>query len=65
MAGTFRTIIIAMACAAVRRIPASSPTAAKRDTAGSAAVAMDTPNSPMGRYINLNANDNHETAPVP
>ena len=35
-----------------------------RDTVGSTAVAIDTPNNPIGRYINRNAYCSHETAPV-
>ena len=30
-----------------------------------AAVAIETPNRPIGRYINRNAKSSHDTAPVP
>ena len=36
-----------------------------REIAGVAAVAIETPNSPIGRYINRNAKSSHDTAPVP
>ena len=48
--------------AAVLRIPAKSSTAACTDTAGSDAVAIETPNRPMGKYIGRNAWVNHDTA---
>ena len=55
VAGTFNIIISVIPSAIVRRMPARSFCAACRDTAGIAAVAIDTPNSPIGRYIRRNA----------
>ena len=36
-----------------------------REIAGVAAVAIETPNKPIGRYISRNAKSSHDTAPVP
>ena len=46
-------------------MPPVSPSAASRETAGSTAVAMETPKRPIGRYIRRNAYVSHDTAPVP
>ena len=55
VAGTFSISIIAMPRDTVRRIPSTSPSAACRETAGSTAVPIDTPNRPIGKYISRNA----------
>ena len=55
VAGTFSISIIRRPVEIVRRIAARSSAAACREMSGSAAVAIDTPKSPIGRYIRRNA----------
>jgi hypothetical protein len=54
-AGIVSISIMRSALEIVCRTPANSDCAAYRDTAGSVAVAIETPNRPMGRYMSLNA----------
>ncbi len=42
-----------------------SRSATMREIAGVAAVAIETPNKPIGRYIRRNAKSRYDTAPVP
>jgi hypothetical protein len=55
VAGTFSISIIRSADDIVRCIPMLSPSLARRAISGSAAVAIETPKSPIGRYISRNA----------
>ena len=61
----FRNSIRPSAFASVERIRAKSCSATIREMAGVAAVAIETPNKPIGRYISRNAKSSHDTAPVP
>ena len=54
-AGTISISIMRSASAIVRRIPSASFSAACRETAGNVAVAIDTPNRPIGTYISRKA----------
>ena len=56
VAGTFSISIIRSACETSLRTPCMSSAAAWRVMPGIAAVAIDTPNRPIGRYIKRNAN---------
>jgi hypothetical protein len=55
VAGTLSIIIRRRASETVRRIAGRSDAPAWREISGSAAVPIDTPNSPIGRYIMRNA----------
>ena len=55
VAGTLSISISDSPSATVVRIAADSLAATCRDTAGMIAVAIDTPNRPIGRYIRRNA----------
>ena len=55
VAGTLSISIRRSASDTVRRTAGRSDAAACREISGSAAVPMDTPNNPIGRYINRNA----------
>ena len=56
VAGMFSISIMRSACETSLRTPSTSSAAAWRVMPGMAAVAIDTPNSPIGRYINRKAN---------
>ena len=55
VAGTFSTSISDSPSASVERTAAVSSRAACRETAGTVAVAIETPKRPVGRYISRNA----------
>ena len=55
IAGTPSMSIMRRALETVRRMPSGSFSAAERATAGSVAVAIETPNRPIGRYMSRNA----------
>ena len=55
VAGTFSISIIRSACETSLRTPSMLSAAAWRVMPGIAAVAMDTPKMPIGRYIRRNA----------
>ena len=55
VAGTLTTSMRRSARDTASRMPSTSSRAAWRETTGSVAVAMDTPNSPIGRYMTRNA----------
>ena len=55
IAGTFSMSISRSALDTDRRMAGMSSTAAWRATSGSDAVAIDTPNMPIGRYMSRNA----------
>ena len=61
----FRNSIRPNAFASVERIRPKSCSATIREMAGVAAVAIETPNKPIGRYISRKAKPSHDTAPVP
>ena len=63
-AGTFSISISDTPLATVSRTASSLRSVACRDTTGNTAVAMETPNKPIGSDINRNAYCSHETAPV-
>jgi hypothetical protein len=65
VAGTFNISINPRPSDSVRFTDASSWEAICRDTAGSTAVAIDTPKRPIGRYISRKAYSSEATAPVP
>ena len=55
VAGTLSISIIRRLLEMVARMPRASAWAAKLEIAGTAAVAIDTPKRPIGRYISRNA----------
>ena len=55
VAGTFSISIMRSPLEIVRRIAPASAATAWRAMSGSAAVAIEMPKSPIGRYISLNA----------
>ena len=55
VAGTFSISIMRRPADTVSRTSATIARAACRDSVGSAAVAIDTPNRPIGRYMSRNA----------
>ena len=65
MAGTLSISIIRSALDSVARMPARSSRAAALDIVGIAAVAIDRPKSPIGRYMMRNAKLSQEAAPSP
>ena len=63
VAGTFSISIIRRAPETARRIAGRSAAVAWRAMSGSAAVAIDTPKRPIGKYIRRKAALSQETAP--